>query len=295
MPVFHREELLTLYRFIPTPIELSSDKKDFFILPQPQQEYLAISNDFLNFRTLSSTEMTDKCQNVDNLYFCENSNIFDLRANDNCLVGLFTENSEKIKSLCPFVYQPKKDALTQIAPHSFLLYHASPKDVRIKCKNPTSFSRVPAFAGSKRIDLDRECSAFTDSFKFSATVSFLAPIVNEVIRSHSFNFAYVMNTSAPEVNQMIHDLDLITLESASTFAEVERRHIERVANEKASAGRTIAICVVISILGLCVTLLIFTKCSPCRNGCRGARQQAQMILVPPKAPVAPTGVSQPDH
>ena len=230
-------------------------------------------------------ELSKNCRSINDLYFCEDSNLVDLRISDNCLMGLFNEEAKKIKELCPFLFEPKSDFVTQISPNVFLLYQSEPSAIDVHCVGSSNSYQIYPFHGVKEIIVHGGCVAKSSSFILSGSYEIYSTMQSESLKTLPFNFSYVMGRGTEEVGRIVADLELVGKKSATTFAHVEEWHRTHQYNSSKTLGISISMLIIILIVGF----LLFLKCKACKNGYQGVQQQAGLLLglqqLPAAAPV----------
>ena len=168
LPAFDNTSLLEVLRLIPTPLIESSTK---VIVPQPQNNILAIQNQTLMHRTLNEKDLL-RCDFLKNTYICPTENTLTNDMASSCLSALYNHDLQATMGLCPLRTSPPRITTYQLAEEDFLAYtpkHLQTKMHPIECQHGFNFSalhggeKMPAYLhtapGLVRIKIPKGCRA----------------------------------------------------------------------------------------------------------------------------------------
>ena len=164
LPAYKPASVLRFYEFVPIPTLLSNSShpssRRVYSSPTPQDELLAISTSGLLFRSFPKSYLAT-CNHISDVWYCPDLNFVDKRSQDSCLVALYSYNTPKIRSLCPFTINPDSDYLTQLNTTEYLLYQSDEAIIETSCPDSTDSFR---FSGLRHLYLPSGCQVTTRAF-----------------------------------------------------------------------------------------------------------------------------------
>lgn len=222
IPALAQNDIMTLYKFMPLPLQVDTDVNDAFALPLPNDMFIAVNRDRTRYKQVSSLEMATECSHVGDLFFCQNSNQVTKKSKPSCLLAMFQSNYEDVKAHCRFDFRPQLDELVQLDQNSFILFQTTHAPIDIWCDEKKFSTQVPAYKGLQRVDLPMGCKAESRSFEFQSQTTIstqtstiypihVAPINMTAITNHDTDI------SAKLIASLSHD----QLEFTNSFKQID--------------------------------------------------------------------------
>ena len=178
IPSVRIDSVLNLYRYFPTPLLLGKDPKDqpLFMTPLPYHSYLALSSDTTLSRAMTDVQFAS-CTRELGHYVCPHTNVYDKRQDgSSCLLSLYHNNEAEISSNCKWTIHSQQDSLSQLGPHTFLVFQATPGIITVRCLNPVSEDSMTG-QGLFLISANSSCRGSSRSFLFDGELDVsMAPI-----------------------------------------------------------------------------------------------------------------------
>ena len=206
VPAYYAGTFLDIYEFIPTPLEITSDR---FLLPQPTHTVLAVDPDSHTlFRSMDRSELA-RCQTSGGRYFCANQNYYIKETERSCLFNLFTNKLDKVSKLCPFLPLTTKDPfLAQISPTEFVLYQPHENRIILRCGTKSGEADSASFQGIRLLNVPPGCRVNSPAYTFEGELDLLT-----LEGSYSPHIQRAVNLSQllPEAfvaNELHHILDV---------------------------------------------------------------------------------------
>lgn len=187
IPLYHESHILTLYRYVNTPVQVPWQTSSYFEL-QPSKGYLARNRDGTLTKTLSEEELND-CLNIAHIYFC-NDKALRKRNRPTCLNSLFDGLTESIISECPGRLSSKVSELTKLGVDRYLVSESEKLRVLADCPESGSVSKTFAVdvpPGTHILTLDPGCTTTSDNWVIGSTASIDDIRVDSVIIPNLIN------------------------------------------------------------------------------------------------------------
>jgi hypothetical protein len=105
VPALREHDILNLYKFMPLPLIIENPHGPAYAMPKPEHQYLAINGDKSQYRVMPAADLANECSHIGDLFICRHSNLVAKKSRPNCLVALFTNDHDAIRSLCNFDFQ----------------------------------------------------------------------------------------------------------------------------------------------------------------------------------------------
>ena len=164
VPVHQSANKLQLFHYVDFPAQVGPNQ---FIIPRPTYEFIAVNNLRSTFKELTSGDLL-LCDHTPELYICP-SHAIDVKAEETCLVALFTGQGKGIKTYCPY-HQATRDAVLQKRQNQFQIFFKEMQTITFSCQDSHSvLSR--SFQGIRELTLPDGCKAETNAFVFESTKS----------------------------------------------------------------------------------------------------------------------------
>ena len=164
-PLVPEGSYLELYEFIPVPLPLVNGS--IYILPNPEDKFLALSRDETVFRTLTREEIDD-CTKIMDVTYCPRSNLMEKHSLPSCLMCLYQTRLMDAAKFCPVLVHPKRDYAVAINGTSFMLYQGVSGPVTRRCgKSITTIQMV----GTHLISTPPGCTVSSRTFTYEGTIT----------------------------------------------------------------------------------------------------------------------------
>ena len=169
IPLYREAHILSLYRYVPTPMLLTSLTKPTFVELKPTKTYLARSRDGTLTRSLSLSELED-CLSIGHAYFCDDQAL-EKPKQQNCLNNLFSGINQDTFTLCDSHLLPYASSLTKINTTTYLLTESSPATATSEClsSNSPRTKTIPIPMGTHYLTIDPNCTTTTEKWVISPT------------------------------------------------------------------------------------------------------------------------------
>lgn len=178
IPAFKSGTKMDLYELVSLPVMLESDhysplKKavenaEVYLKPQPKKTIIAVQPETNMVRALTRDDLS-KCEDMNSMYFCPDLNIYHRDDERECVVGLYTKNSEIIRDRCPWTVHPAQDAAVQLDSNHFVIYQHDNRDIKLKCG---SAIRTKSFRGLYEFYVPPGCTLTSDKFVIHGQMDF---------------------------------------------------------------------------------------------------------------------------
>ncbi len=179
VPLYREAHILSLYRYISSPLQLPWDPELYFEL-KPDKQFLARNRDGTLTKTLTYLELQD-CLSIGHAYFCDD-NALEKRALPSCLTALFSGINEALLSECSGHITPKVTTLQRLNKTSYMVAESNPLRLITECFDRgavrTFTSTIPA--GTHFLTVDEECTTTSDHWVISPSNTIEDIIVHAV-------------------------------------------------------------------------------------------------------------------
>ena len=232
IPCYKNDSLLHLYEYLPSPllhkftptktighVTRNVETRSIAIIPKLDKTILAFNKEKQIIRTLSKAELAT-CQQMRNAYFCRGANYFQKNIQDDCLFNLFMGQHENIRKTCDFEVAPKRDFLTQVDGHSYLLYQHQMGKVTRQC---TAESGKPSlvqlvFKGTKMLRVPNGCHVTSRNFYFEGSYELVVEPID--IHFQPFNSTLLFTQEENNIFADTKDLHLINSRKGITVKQL---------------------------------------------------------------------------
>ena len=198
IPLYREAHILSLYRYVPTPILLTSLPNPTFVELKPIKTYLARSRDGTLTRSLSLAELED-CLSMGHAYFCDDQALEKPKL-QNCLNNLFSGINKDTFTLCDSHLLPYASALTKINITTYLLTESSSTTATSEClsaKSPrTTTIQIPI--GTHYLNIDPNCTTTTEKWVISPTNTITDTIIQSVSITNQIDPSAVLTDVHPD-------------------------------------------------------------------------------------------------
>ena len=169
VPVYRDAHILTLYRFVSTPIPVKDKHGLIFIQFDPIKHYLARNRDGTLTRSLTLDELDD-CLSIGHVYFCDDQALEKARR-PNCLQNLFSGINNETFKLCDGHLLPYTSSLSKVNMTSYLISDSSSSVATSECLNSqssqTTTIHIPP--GTFYLNINPNCTTSTENWVISPT------------------------------------------------------------------------------------------------------------------------------
>ena len=153
LPTYRQNSLMDVHEFVSTPVHLGDGH---FAYPQPYGKYLASNQGNNLFKVFTDEEFT-KCDEIEGTHYCRNTNWYEKRYQDNCLINLYLHDTQRIKDHCHFLITKQDESVTQINFELFNLFSLQPVKLNYKCPGETLQTDSYEFDGAQEIRIRPAC------------------------------------------------------------------------------------------------------------------------------------------
>ena len=167
IPAYTRDSMLDLHELIPTPIRITNGK---FMTPSVPRTLLGVSSKQEKFRELSYNELHE-CRSLNNIWYCDHANFYQLRYVGNCIVNLWLHDSERILETCKFAFLQDRDAITQLSPNEFLVYLENSTTVTRSCPMVSNTPDSVTLSGLQSLTAEPGCRISTPDYLMDGTTA----------------------------------------------------------------------------------------------------------------------------
>ena len=164
-PLVPEGSYLELYEFIPVPLPLLNGS--VYILPNPEEKFLALSRDETVFRTLTREEIDD-CHKIMDVTYCPRSNLMQKNYHPNCLMSLYQTRMEDAAKHCPVMVHPQKDYAVAINASAFMLYQGTSGPVTRRCGKTITTVQLK---GTHMVAAPPGCTISSRTFTYEGTIT----------------------------------------------------------------------------------------------------------------------------
>ena len=162
IPIYLYANSLTLYRHIPTPIQIENNLPDqpiVYLMITPPLPYLAVNSQRTLFIEIDTPDLA-LCTHKEDTFFCPHLSYLKDNA-PSCVYSLFLQSHPKVSRNCDGHYTTKNYAITRVSINTWLHSTTSPELVHIECTHQNSSEKE--LQGSHLIRLDKGCTASSTS------------------------------------------------------------------------------------------------------------------------------------
>lgn len=204
IPLYHESHILTLYRFIPTPMPVLQEPQLMFIEVKPIEVYLARNNDGTLTRSLTNEELND-CLSLGHAYFCD-SNALEKNNKPNCLNHLFNGLDHKSIKLCDGHLHPDISKITRINQTTYLIAESEYTTITSECYNKkivkTFIKRV--HPGTFLLTVDTNCTTFSENWVITPTTQMEDVIITSTITANDLDPVHLLQNFSTADLQLLH-------------------------------------------------------------------------------------------
>jgi hypothetical protein len=203
IPCTATPDLMTIMRYIPFPIPLSSntyhtaysveqslsshqnphfDPKLHIInetLTKREALYLVAEADLIaingnsRYRLLTQSDFA-ACIQRNHIYLCDKQQILGTNLLQTCLGSLYHKDPNGVKTNCKFERRPLREEIFQISTNEFLVFSPVPYVSRVHCNNGTSFTAD--FGQTTRLQIPNGCGITLKSHELAVEESIQVPL-----------------------------------------------------------------------------------------------------------------------
>ena len=184
-----QENPLTLHRFMHTPLLLKDGR---IVIPQPQQQYLAINSAMTEFLPITGEQLA-ACDKVQNLHLCNLGMTFKT-SKTNCLLNLYLGRANLVADTCHFSVAVDHEVLHPMgANHVIIIPHSSQAAlVNVVCKNEPQITPGYNVKKPRVVEVKPGCSLSTEHAVYRPTGGNDIRVEYEVRSLFDFNFTTPM-------------------------------------------------------------------------------------------------------
>ena len=178
IPALKSGTKMDLYELVSLPVMLESDHysplknsvegAEVYLKPQPNKNIIAVQPETNMARALTRDDLA-KCEDMNSVFFCPELNVYHRDDEQECVVGLYTKNSDIIRDHCPWTVHPAQDAAVQLDSNHFVIYHHETKDVQLKCGKAV---RTKSVRGLYEFYVPPGCTLTCDKFVIHGQMDF---------------------------------------------------------------------------------------------------------------------------
>lgn len=159
VPVHDHSKTMTLYRYIPTPIQLP--QQTLWLEVRPDNELIGVSDDATLYKTMSRTEL-DSCTMVQNVYFCPGTAFFKIRR-ESCLAGLYFGRFAEVRKHCPLSFSHGESMVNRINSTTYAVSQTTAGYITVECPVVNMNKRM-LVSGTSLVTLEPGCSILGKDF-----------------------------------------------------------------------------------------------------------------------------------
>jgi hypothetical protein len=179
VPLYREAHILSLYRYISSPLQLPWDPELYFEI-KPDKQFLGRNRDGTLTKTLSDLELQD-CLSIGHAYFCDDNSL-EKRTLPSCLNALFSGIHKSLLTECSGHITPKVAAMQRLNKTSYMIAESAPLRIITECfihgAVRTYTDTVPA--GTHFVTVDAECTTTSDHWVISPSNTIQDVIVHAV-------------------------------------------------------------------------------------------------------------------
>ena len=178
LPALKSGTKMDLYELVSLPVMMDSDhysavKKsedgaEVYLKPQPSKKIIAVQPETNMVRALTRDDLA-KCEDMNSVFFCPDLNIYHRDDEEECVVGLYTKNSEIIRDHCPWTVHPAQDAAVQLDSNHFVIYQHDKREIKLQCGKAI---RTKAMRGLWEFYVPPGCTLTCDKFVIHGQMDF---------------------------------------------------------------------------------------------------------------------------
>ena len=171
VPMVPINSLLRLFKLHPFPLPFF---EDHFLIPDVQQDVLAVSsNDHRLSTHLSSVDLLG-CHRVNQIFMCDRFGVLSRQFNNTCLGSLFIQDFTTARTACKFEIAPVTEKVFQLRKNWFAAFLPGPATIPIKCRNGTVTEKHLG-RGSQQFHLSPGCEAYFNVHQVFSDLSIKMP------------------------------------------------------------------------------------------------------------------------
>jgi len=179
VPLYREAHILSLYRYIASPLQLPWDP-ELFMEIKPDKQFLARNRDGTLTKTLSDLELQD-CLSTGHAYFCYD-NALEKRTLPSCLTALFNGINKALLTECSGHLTPKVTTLQHLNKTTYMVTESNPLRIITECYEQgivrTFTNIIPT--GTHYLTVDDECTTTSDHWVISPTNTIEDVIVHAI-------------------------------------------------------------------------------------------------------------------
>jgi hypothetical protein len=192
--MYRDSHVLTLHRYIPTPVFIPGLGKFVEIMPGPT--YLARSSDGTSIKTLTTGDL-NACLNIGHTYFCS-EHFLQRPLASNCLLQLYTGLKEETLPYCNVHVLPEVSTIRQLSASTYLLAESQSTKITTSCFRQPSLSGVSKLeAGTYVVTTNPNCTTTSPSWVIHPTLQVEDVAVVSKVTQYDFNPATLQPMTDP--------------------------------------------------------------------------------------------------
>jgi hypothetical protein len=175
LPIARTENILTLYKYLPTPIPLADRAVTMKI--NDFHDVLAISNSF--FLTMKFYDLAS-CKVMGKTYLCQNQNVLTKTKflDTTCLGSLHKSDATKVVENCPHTFHAPQDEIYQLSKTKFSSFSTKEQNLDVNCIKKSKsgiwvkdYPDTRVINGQQKIELGTNCIAESDKHMFGTDIN----------------------------------------------------------------------------------------------------------------------------
>ncbi len=266
VPLYRESHVLTLYRFIPSPVPLPWDKNLFFEI-NPDKNYLAQNRDGTLTRTLSPLELQD-CLSMGLTYFCDD-NALEKKNYLSCLNSLFNGISDLAIHTCDAHLTSAAISIIRLNRTTYLMAEPKPLRVTTECtlRGQTAAETLDVPAGAHFLTVNPECTTTSEHWVISPSNTLEDVFISSVqLPTHLDPTAFFSDINTDHLQLIMDSLRTVgrpipigQVRGLATFSNAMQRK-----NQEYFWAKTLLVPFTSTffLIGLCIVFfIIYRKCS----------------------------------
>jgi hypothetical protein len=287
IPLFRESHLLSLYRYVPTPIPLPWDQEMYFTLT-PTEIYLGRNKDNTLTKSLTETDLMD-CTSIGHTAFCDDNSL-QKKGNAGCLDAIMDGITPSIIAECPGHLSNKMSTFVRINKNTYLVAESKPLRVISECPDPNG--GVHSYAvdvppGSHFLTVDSTCVTTSDNWVISPVTSVEDVRIRSLTVPNRLEAAdFLGNLPLPDIRAIAatikeigQPIPLSHVKGLMTFTKAMERE-----NLKYSWAHSLWVATTVVVVILAVGCLIYCCCGKQVSTCCGHRQQEPIVIYAKEQP-----------
>lgn len=167
VPMYRDSHVLTLHRYVATPLFMPELGKFAEITPGPT--YLARSSDGTSIKTFTTSDL-NACLNIGHTYFCS-EHFLERPSPSNCLLQLYSGLKKDDLQYCNVQVLPTVASLRQLSATTYLLADSEPTTITTSCFRQPALSGVTKLEpGTYRMTTNPNCTTTSPNWVIHPTL-----------------------------------------------------------------------------------------------------------------------------